>query len=183
MVFVGVHGQWGRVDVTQADLGCGQDRESIYKTKTPSPLTCYECEWRLHLVHRTHGAYELWFLCHANNAPHCEAKAAGEGMQHHLLKLDLAHHARAAGWNAESEVPSPDGSWRADVLATSPDGKRRPGSPDGSHRHHRHRGAHRPLPGGRDRSVLVHRPQDRALAGRRALRPGPVLPKLRRSDK
>ncbi|MEE1786892.1 competence protein CoiA family protein [Streptomyces sp. SP17BM10] len=125
MVFVGVHGQWGRVDVTQADLGCSQDRESIYKTKKPAPLTCYECEWRLHLVHRTHGAYELWFLRHANNAPHCEAKAAGEGLQHHLLKLDLAHHARAAGWSAEFEVPAPDGSWRADVLATSPDGKRR----------------------------------------------------------
>lgn len=37
MVFVGVYGEWGRIDVTQADLGCGQDRESIYKTKSPAP--------------------------------------------------------------------------------------------------------------------------------------------------
>ncbi|WP_432088507.1 competence protein CoiA family protein [Streptomyces sp. bgisy095] len=125
MVFVGVHGEWGRIDVTQADLGCGQDRTSIYKTKLPAPLTCYECQWRLHLVHKTHGAYDLWFLRHANNAPHCAAKATGEGMAHHLLKLDLAHHARAAGWSAEYEAAAPDGSWRADVLATSPDGSRR----------------------------------------------------------
>ncbi|MEU4360206.1 competence protein CoiA family protein [Streptomyces virginiae] len=125
MVFVGVHGEWGRIDVTQADLGCGQDREGIYKTKPPAPLTCYECAWRLHLVHKTHGAYDLWFLRHANNAPHCEARLAGEGTAHHLLKLDLAQHARAAGWSAEYEVAAPDGSWRADVMATSPDGGRR----------------------------------------------------------
>ncbi|WOP07043.1 competence protein CoiA family protein [Streptomyces cyaneofuscatus] len=125
MVFVGVHGEWGRIDATQADLGCGQDRESIYKVKPPAPLTCYECEWRLHLVHRTHGAYDLWFLRHAKNAPHCGARLAGEGMAHHLLKLDLAHHVRAAGWSAEYEVAAPDGSWRADVMATSPDGTRR----------------------------------------------------------
>ncbi|MFB7852780.1 competence protein CoiA family protein [Streptomyces sp. NPDC056053] len=125
MVFVGVHGEWGRIDATQTDLGCGQDRESIYKVKPPAPLTCYECEWRLHLVHRTHGAYDLWFLRHAKNAPHCEARLAGEGMAHHLLKLDLAHHARAAGWSAEYEVAAPDRSWRADVMATSPDGTRR----------------------------------------------------------
>ncbi|MEV5988469.1 competence protein CoiA family protein [Streptomyces sp. NPDC052051] len=125
MVFVGVHGEWGRIDVTQADLGCGQSRESIYKPKKPAPLTCYECDWRLHLVHKTHSAYDLWFLRHANNAPHCEARTAGEGMAHHLLKLDLAHHARAAGWSAEYEVAAPDRSWRADVMATSPDGSRR----------------------------------------------------------
>ncbi|MFI7020148.1 competence protein CoiA family protein [Streptomyces sp. NPDC050164] len=125
MVFVGVHGEWGRIDVTQADLGCGQDRNSIYKTKQPAPLTCYECHWKLHLVHKTHGGYDLWFLRHANKAPHCAAKAAGEGMAHHLLKLDLAHHARTAGWSAEYEVAAPDGSWRADVMATSPDGSRR----------------------------------------------------------
>ncbi|MEV7547631.1 competence protein CoiA family protein [Streptomyces sp. NPDC089915] len=125
MVFVGVHGEWGRIDATRADLGCGQDRESIYKAKPSAPLTCYECDWQLHLVHKTHGAYDLWFLRHANNAPHCEVRLAGEGMAHHLLKLDLAHHVRAAGWSAEYEVAAPDGSWRADVMATSPDGCRR----------------------------------------------------------
>ncbi|MFD5317581.1 competence protein CoiA family protein [Streptomyces sp. NPDC127098] len=125
MVFVGVHDAWGRIDVTRPDLGCDQDRASIHKTKPPAPLTCYECGWQLHLVHKTHAAYDLWFLRHANKAPHCATKTDGEGLQHHLLKLDLAHHARAAGWTAEYEVPAADGAWRADVLATSPDGARR----------------------------------------------------------
>ncbi|MFE5631999.1 competence protein CoiA family protein [Streptomyces sp. NPDC056543] len=125
MVFVGVHGEWGRIDATQADLGCGRDRESVYKARPPAPLTCHECGWRLHLVHKTHGSYDLWFFRHATNAPDCEARLAGEGMAHHLLKLDLAHHTRAAGWSAEYEVAAPDGSWRADVMATSPDGTRR----------------------------------------------------------
>ncbi|WP_332010949.1 competence protein CoiA family protein [Streptomyces uncialis] len=125
MVFVGIHETWGRIDATQADLGCGQDRVSIYKVRPPAPLTCYECGWRLHLVHKTHGSYELWFLRHASNPPYCEARLAGESMAHHLLKLDLAHHAREAGWRAEYELAAPDGSWRADVMATSPDESRR----------------------------------------------------------
>jgi competence protein CoiA len=126
MVFVGVHDDWGLIDATQPDLGCGQSRQAIYKTKPPAALTCYECAWPLHLVHKAHPAYDLWFLRHANNAPRCAAKTAGEGMQHHLLKLDLAAHVRAVpGWTATYEAPAADGSWRADVLAVSPDGSRR----------------------------------------------------------
>jgi len=44
-------------------------------------------------------------------------------MAHRLLKLQLASAIREAGWYAELEVAG-DG-WRADVLATSPDGARR----------------------------------------------------------
>jgi hypothetical protein len=51
--------------------------------------------------------------------------AGGESIEHHLLKLELAHAARAAGFHAEYEVAAPDGSWRADVMATSPDGTQR----------------------------------------------------------
>ncbi|MGW5569003.1 competence protein CoiA family protein [Streptomyces tendae] len=49
----------------------------------------------------------------------------GESIEHHLLKLELAQAARAAGFHAEYEVLAPDGSWRADVMATSTDGTRR----------------------------------------------------------
>ncbi|MCU7820621.1 competence protein CoiA [Kitasatospora sp. DSM 101779] len=125
MVFVGEHAQWGRIDVTLPDLGCGRDRSGVHRTRPAAPVTCYECAWPVHLVHKPHQQYDLWFLRHADHAPHCAAKAAGEGLQHHLLKLDLAAHARAAGWQAAYEVAAPDGSWRADVLATSPDGRRR----------------------------------------------------------
>ena len=41
-----------------------------------------------------------------------------------MLKLELAGAIRAAGWYAELEVPAKDGSWRADVMASSPDGTR-----------------------------------------------------------
>ncbi|WP_052411049.1 competence protein CoiA family protein [Streptomyces olivaceus] len=51
--------------------------------------------------------------------------AGGESLEHHLLKLELAQAARAAGFHAEYEVGAPDGSWRADVMATSADGTRR----------------------------------------------------------
>ncbi|MFF4741305.1 hypothetical protein ACFY2W_36290 [Streptomyces sp. NPDC001262] len=124
MVFVGVHREWGRIDVTQADLGCGHRREEIHKTGTPSRVTCRECSWTVHMVHRTHNRGDLWFLRHAAGAPDCAARL-GESMQHHLLKMELAAHVRAVpGWSAEYEVSSPDGSWRADVLATGPGGRR-----------------------------------------------------------
>ncbi|WP_455753257.1 competence protein CoiA family protein [Streptomyces coeruleorubidus] len=51
--------------------------------------------------------------------------AGGESIEHHLLKLELANAARAAGFLAEYEVVGPDGTWRADVMATSVDGTRR----------------------------------------------------------
>ncbi|MDA5279934.1 competence protein CoiA family protein [Streptomyces sp. Isolate_45] len=124
MVFVGNHAEWGRVDVTLSDLGCGRDRTAIHRPKDgPAPLICRdpECGWALHLVHVTHGGRDLWYLRHADGAPHCPT--AGESMAHHLLKLDLALAVRDAGGEAELEALAPDGSWRADVLATMPDGR------------------------------------------------------------
>lgn len=123
MAFVGVHAEWGRIDATFPDLGCGQDRSALHRPKAPAPVSCHECGWQVHLVHLTHRGRDVWYLRHADGAPHCAS--AGESMAHHLLKLELATAARAAGWSAEYEVAAPDGSWRADVLAQSPDGGRR----------------------------------------------------------
>jgi hypothetical protein len=39
-----------------------------------------------------------------------------------MLKLELANAARDAGAHAEMEVRGPDGTWRADVLASDPGG-------------------------------------------------------------
>ncbi|MDQ8707568.1 competence protein CoiA [Streptomyces sp. LHD-70] len=62
----------------------------------------------------------LRFFAHAPGAPTC---ALGlESVAHHLLKLELATAAREAGAHAELEVPGPDRTWRADVLATDPTG-------------------------------------------------------------
>ena len=61
------------------------------------------------------------FFAHDADAPNCGL--AGESLAHRLLKIELASAIRAAGWHAELEVPG--NGWRADVLATSPDGKTR----------------------------------------------------------
>ncbi|WP_406102943.1 hypothetical protein OG698_11160 [Streptomyces sp. NBC_01003] len=57
----------------------------------------------------------LHFFAHAPGAPHCAL--AEETVHHHLLKLELATAARAAGAHAELEARGPAGTWRADVLA------------------------------------------------------------------
>ncbi|MGW8881705.1 competence protein CoiA family protein, partial [Streptomyces mirabilis] len=64
----------------------------------------------------------LRFFAHAPHAPDCEIARQGESEAHHLLKLELANAARQAGAHAELEVRAPDGSWRADVLASDPAG-------------------------------------------------------------
>lgn len=120
MVFVGTHAEWGRIDATLPDLGCGQDRTALHHKS--APVTCRECGWRLHLVHVTHGGRDLWHLRHADRAPQCAA--AEESMAHHLLKLDLAWYARDAGAVVELEARADDGAWTADALATMPDGRR-----------------------------------------------------------
>lgn len=54
----------------------------------------------------------LRFFAHAANSPTC-ALAAGETIDHHLLKLELANAARTTGAHAELEVRGPEGDWRA----------------------------------------------------------------------
>ena len=61
------------------------------------------------------------FFAHDPHAPECSL--AGETVAHRLLKLTLASAIRAAGWFADLEVAGE--GWRADVLATSPDGRRK----------------------------------------------------------
>jgi hypothetical protein len=48
-----------------------------------------------------------------------------ESWEHHMLKLEMAGAIRAAGWFAAPELPAEDGSWRADVMASSADGSQR----------------------------------------------------------
>lgn len=62
----------------------------------------------------------LRFFAHAPGGPECAL--AGESMAHHLMKLELAAAAREAGAHAVLEVRGPEGTWRADVLASDPAG-------------------------------------------------------------
>ena len=92
--------------------------DSIYKARPRPPLSCRECGHGLHAKVSRQG---MRFFAHDAHAPECGL--AGESLAHRLLKMELASAIRNAGWLAELEVPG--NGWRADVLATSPDGSRR----------------------------------------------------------
>lgn len=103
---------------SERELSPGVRWSDIYKTRPRARLTCRECSHGLHPKISRGG---LRFFAHDPNAPECGL--AGESLAHRLLKVELASAIRRAGWHAELEVAG-DG-WRADVLATSPDGNRR----------------------------------------------------------
>ncbi|MEU1600678.1 competence protein CoiA family protein [Streptomyces sp. NPDC005708] len=74
----------------------------------------------LHAKVSPHG---LRFFAHDPGSLTCAL--AGESMEHHLLKLEFSEAVRAAGHQAELEVRASDGAWRADVMATSANGRMR----------------------------------------------------------
>ncbi|MFF5379445.1 competence protein CoiA family protein [[Kitasatospora] papulosa] len=120
MGFTAQHDGRGRLDATQPDLGCGWEWAAIHRSRPRVVMTCPECAHPLHAKVSPHG---LRFFAHDPGSPICAL--AGESMEHHLLKLELATAVRAAGHHAELEVRGPDGDWRADVMASSPDGTAR----------------------------------------------------------
>lgn len=121
MPFTAVHPAVGRIDATQPDLGQGLEWSQVYKARPRVPLTCPECGWG---VHAKHSPRRVPYFSHdPGRPPKCEL--SNESWEHHMLKLELADAIRGAGWYAELEVPAEDGSWRADVMAASPDGTRR----------------------------------------------------------
>jgi competence protein CoiA len=84
-------------------------------------LTCPECGFG---VHARVSKLGLRHFAHDPGRPD-ECELSNESIEHHLLKLELATAIREAGWHAELEVRAPDGSWRADVMASTSDGQRR----------------------------------------------------------
>lgn len=121
MPFIALHPEVGRIDATQPDLGAGLAWSQVYKVSPRVPLTCPECTWG---VHAKHSPKRVRYFCHDGGRPP-ECLLANESWEHHMLKLEMAGAIRAAGWYAELEVAAADGSWRADVMASSPDGTQR----------------------------------------------------------
>ncbi|MFF4583396.1 competence protein CoiA [Streptomyces sp. NPDC001373] len=117
MGFTAHHDHRGQLDATQPDLGCNWAWESIHRASPRVSMTCPECR---HPVHAKVSRYGLRFFAHDPGSPTCAL--AGESVEHHLLKLELATAIRATGHHAELEVRGPGGNWRADVMASSPDG-------------------------------------------------------------
>ncbi|MET8420673.1 competence protein CoiA family protein [Streptomyces sp. NPDC005098] len=116
--FTAVH-ERGRLDATRQDLGCEWEWAAIHRVRPPVALKCPECH---HGMYAKVSSLGMRFFAHAPKAPRCTL--AEESMAHHLLKLELAQAARAAGWMADLEVSGPGGIWRADVLASTAGGRR-----------------------------------------------------------
>ncbi|MET9782420.1 competence protein CoiA family protein [Nocardiopsis alba] len=121
MAFTAIHPEYGRIDATLGNLGCGLDWSQVHRVRPRINLTCPECEWGVHAKHSSRG---LRFFAHNAKRP-ADCQLSNESVEHHLLKLELATAIRQAGWYAELEVRADGGSWRADVLASSLDGTRR----------------------------------------------------------
>ncbi|WP_128637640.1 competence protein CoiA family protein [Streptomyces sp. C] len=123
MAFTAIHPEAGCLDASQPDLGGGLSWSDIYRVRPRPGLTCPECGWGVHAKH-TPRPRRMRVFAHDAGRP-LECAMAEESWEHHMLKLEMAGAIRAVGWHAELEVAAQDGSWRADVMATSPDGERR----------------------------------------------------------
>ncbi|WP_162181010.1 competence protein CoiA family protein [Terrabacter tumescens] len=117
MPLTALHATAGALDLTAPDVGA-IPWEQFHRTRPRAPLTCRECGHGLHAKVSRLGTR---FFAHDAGAPECSL--TGETMAHRMLKMELATAIRSAGWHAELEVPGT--GWRADVLATSPDGQTR----------------------------------------------------------
>lgn len=112
------HPELGLLDATTEALRAGSEIWlQIHKTRPRAPLVCRGCG---HALHAKVSPTGLRFFAH--DAAQSDCPTAGESIGHRLLKLELVSAARAAGWEAELEVAGE--GWRADVLATSPSGRR-----------------------------------------------------------
>lgn len=117
MGYTAVHPLWGRLDASLEDLGCGRAWTDVHRVKELC-LTCPECGGRLFARASQHGIRHFY---HQVRPLDCEL--ANESPEHHLLKLELAMAARAAGWRAELEVSSAARNWRADVMVFDEGGR------------------------------------------------------------
>ncbi|MFF7146255.1 competence protein CoiA family protein [Streptomyces nodosus] len=110
MGYTAVHAEWGRLDASLEDLGCGRSWADVHRVGGLE-LACPECRGRVFARLSSHRARHFY---HQVRPETCAL--ANESPEHHLLKLELATAARAAGFRAELEVSSATRNWRADVL-------------------------------------------------------------------
>uniref|UniRef100_UPI0038D3B52E competence protein CoiA family protein n=1 Tax=Streptomyces europaeiscabiei TaxID=146819 RepID=UPI0038D3B52E len=109
----------GVLDVTLEQLGCALPWEAVYRVRPRPELSCTGCGRPMHAKVSGTGSR---FFAHDRRSPACPA--TGETEEHRSLKRALAAAARTAGHHAELEVTAAHRGWRADVLATGPNGRR-----------------------------------------------------------
>ncbi|WP_283112057.1 competence protein CoiA family protein [Streptomyces halobius] len=106
MPLTALHDNLRVLDATCDDLDAGIDWDTIYRARPRAPLRCTACHISVHAKLSPRGRR---FFAHDSAAPRCPTN--GESPEHRRLKRALALAARQAGW-------------RADVLATTPGGRR-----------------------------------------------------------
>jgi hypothetical protein len=115
-----VTGELTRLDATNLR---GEVWSAIHRVKPRPMLFCPECGVRLH-AKRSHK--RLRFFAHDLANRHCSL--TGETEEHRHLKRLIAERVRSErGWHAIIEAGPDDGDhggWRADVLASGPEGRR-----------------------------------------------------------
>jgi hypothetical protein len=119
MPLTAVHPKLGTVD---ASLVTDETWATIHKVRPRPMLTCRGCEGRMQARRSSLG---LRFFAHDRTEPTCPSN--GETPEHRALKHTIAQAIREANSTAEIEVapgPGDRGGWRADVLASTPDGRR-----------------------------------------------------------
>ncbi|MFI7296909.1 competence protein CoiA [Streptomyces sp. NPDC050121] len=110
MGYTAVHARWGRLDASLDDLGCGRSWADVHRVRGLE-LACPECRGRVFARVSPHRARHFYHQVRPR-----DCALANESAEHHLLKLELATAARAAGFRAELEVGNEARTWRADVL-------------------------------------------------------------------
>lgn len=110
MGYTALHADWGWLDASLDDLGCGRSWAEVHRVKGLE-LACPECRGRVFARVSPHRARQFYHQVR----PH-DCALANESPEHHLLKLELATAARAAGFRAELEVSNEARTWRTDVL-------------------------------------------------------------------
>jgi competence protein CoiA len=110
MGYTAVHAGWGRLDASLDDLGCGRSWADVHRVKGLE-LECPECRGRVFARISPNRARHFYHQVRPD-----DCALANESPEHHLLKLELATAARAAGFRAELEVGNEARTWRADVL-------------------------------------------------------------------
>ncbi|GIG26908.1 hypothetical protein Cde04nite_31520 [Cellulomonas denverensis] len=108
------------LDATRDDLAPGIEWVNVHRARPRLALRCPACGAGVHAKVSPAPRRMRYF---AHDALDSNCALSGESLAHRLLKVELAHAIRAAGWDAQLEVPGE--GWRADVLASHPASSRR----------------------------------------------------------
>lgn len=116
------HSQWNkRVDASDHSEDGNEVWAKLHRNRAETRfLRCRVCEQAMTAAVSHRGV--RYFRHLPDGAGECPT--SGESMEHQELKAWIARWGHESGWRVEVERRAEDGSYRADVMTTSPDGSR-----------------------------------------------------------